>query len=91
MPFFFLSFFSRDLTTNCGPGDVPPPNRVDTTERLADLRNLMADFTLDAYIVPLDDEGRRSWISGFSGSSGDAIVSVDQVTGNRRPNVIAAN
>ena len=33
---------------------------------------------VDAYYVPLDEEGRRTWISGFSGSNGDAIVTLDQ-------------
>ena len=35
----------------------------------------MEDENLDAYIIPLDGEGRRTFISGFSGSNGDAIVS----------------
>lgn len=34
---------------------------------------------LDAYIVPLDEEGRREWISGFTGSAGDAVVLEQQV------------
>lgn len=39
----------------------------------------MVQNNLQAYYVPLDEEGRRSWISGFSGSNGDAIVTLDQV------------
>lgn len=68
----------RDITTNCGPDDAAPPNRVNTTERLVSLRALFADYDLAAYVVPLDEEGRRGWISGFDGSNGDAIVTADQ-------------
>ncbi len=70
---------ARDITTNCDPGDPVPPNRVDTTERLADLRAEMDREDLDGYIVPWDEEGRRAWISGFTGSAGDAIIIADQV------------
>ncbi len=70
---------SRDLTTNCGEDDPVPPTRVNTTERLADLRAEMGAEQFDAYIVPLDGEGRREWISGFTGSNGDAIVTEEQV------------
>ncbi len=68
------------MTTNCDPDDEVPPNRVNTTARLADLREVMIQNDLDAYIIPLDEEGRRTWISGFSGSNGDAIVTKDRVT-----------
>ncbi|CAM6053450.1 unnamed protein product [Sphagnum tenellum] len=68
----------RDLGSNCGPDDVPPPNRVDTTARLAALRAEMAGRGLAAYMVPLDEEERRTWISGFSGSNGDSIVTMSQ-------------
>ena len=69
----------RDLTTNCDPEDEIPPNRVNTTARLLELRNVMEMNKVDAYYVPNDDIGRRAWISGFSGSNGDAIVTVDRV------------
>ena len=69
----------RDLNTNCGPDDEIPPNRVNTTQNLWDLRNIMEQFDVDAYYVPLDNVGRRAWISGFSGSNGDAIVTKDRV------------
>ena len=39
----------------------------------------MAARGVDAYIVPLDDEGRREWVSGFTGSNGDCIVAMDLV------------
>ena len=65
---------ARDITTNCGEGDVAPPNRANTTEQLMALRGRMAELGLAAYYVPYDSEGRREWISGFTGSNGDAIV-----------------
>ena len=70
----------RDLTTNCGPDDEIPPNRVNTTQRLLELRNIMENHEIDAYYVPNDEVGRRSWISGFSGSNGDAIVTRERVS-----------
>ena len=33
---------------------------VDTTERLAALRNLMAERKIDAYVVPTEDQRRHS-------------------------------
>ncbi|RAK88699.1 hypothetical protein BO79DRAFT_148364 [Aspergillus costaricaensis CBS 115574] len=59
---------------------------VDTSERLARLRQLMQERKVDVYIVPSEDshqseyiapcDGRREFISGFSGSAGTAIVSM---------------
>ena len=69
----------RDLTTNCGPDDAAPATRANTTENLAALRSAMAERGVDAYVVPLDDEGRREWISGFTGSNGDCIVTMELV------------
>ena len=77
---FSLERNKRDLTTNCEPGDEIPINRVNTTERLLELRNIMENYGIDAYYVPNDEVGRRSWISGFSGSNGDAIVTMDRVS-----------
>ncbi len=41
---------------------------VDTTERLAALRNLMAERNVDAYVVPSEDQRRHSDLSdlGFT-------------------------
>ena len=39
----------------------------------------MKENNLDAYIIPLDEEGRRGWISGFTGSNGDGIVTINKV------------
>ena len=72
-------FFRRDLTTNCNETDEIPANRVNTTERLQVLRKVMENNQVDAYYVPLDHQGRRKWISGFSGSNGDAIVTKNRV------------
>ncbi|KAF8317040.1 Creatinase aminopeptidase [Amanita rubescens] len=63
----------------------PPQERVDTTERLEALRNEMAKHELDFYIIPSEDahgseyvaasDKRREFISGFTGSAGDTIIS----------------
>ena len=58
---------------------MPPPNRVNTTERILKLRLEMEKNNFDAYIIPLDEEGRREWISGFTGSNGDGIVTKNKV------------
>ena len=58
---------------------MPPPNRVNTTERILQLRLEMEKNNFDAYIIPLDEEGRREWISGFTGSNGDGIVTKNKV------------
>ncbi|KAJ6616675.1 peptidase M24, structural domain-containing protein [Mycena sp. CBHHK59/15] len=66
--------------------DVEPSlEKADTTPRLNALRELMQKDNLDYYIVPSEDahqseyvsasDKRREYISGFSGSSGQAIVS----------------
>ncbi|EPS34624.1 hypothetical protein PDE_09588 [Penicillium oxalicum 114-2] len=59
---------------------------VNTTERLTQLRQLMKEHQVDLYIVPSEDshqseyiapcDGRREFISGFSGSAGTAIISL---------------
>ncbi|CAB3363357.1 Hypothetical predicted protein [Cloeon dipterum] len=68
----------------CEPGDPQPPSRVNTTERVAALRQLMQAQSISAYIVLTNDDhqseyvaeydDRRSFITGFSGSSGWAVV-----------------
>ncbi|KAJ2970253.1 hypothetical protein NUW58_g9752 [Xylaria curta] len=55
-----------------------------TTDRLAELRKLMKQRKLDVYIVPSEDshsseyiapcDGRRAFISGFTGSAGCAVI-----------------
>lgn len=61
---------------------------VDTTKRLAQLRELMQRNKLDIYIVPSEDshqsewiapcDARREHISGFSGSAGTAVITLDK-------------
>ncbi|KAF2715078.1 putative Xaa-Pro aminopeptidase P [Pleomassaria siparia CBS 279.74] len=58
--------------------------KVNTTERLASLRRLMKEHHVDVYMVPSEDshqseyiapcDGRREFISGFSGSAGYAVI-----------------
>ncbi|CAG0879201.1 unnamed protein product [Darwinula stevensoni] len=69
--------------SNCTDGTSWPPNRVNTTQRLADLRSKISG-RYDAFFIPTADphlaeygpecHDRRSWISGFDGSAGTAIV-----------------
>ncbi|KAJ3917949.1 putative Xaa-Pro aminopeptidase P [Lentinula edodes] len=63
---------------------------VQTTERLVKLRELMKkpENNVDAYVVPSEDQHgseyiascdeRRAWISGFNGSAGCAIITLDK-------------
>ncbi|KAL2868218.1 exocyst subunit SEC8 [Aspergillus lucknowensis] len=61
---------------------------VDTSKRLASLRQLMQEHKVDVYIVPSEDshqseyiapcDGRREFISGFTGSAGTAIISLNE-------------
>jgi Xaa-Pro aminopeptidase len=62
--------------------------KVNTTERLAELRQLMKDHQVDIYMVPSEDshqseyiapcDGRREFISGFSGSAGCAAITLEK-------------
>ncbi|KAK4322352.1 hypothetical protein Pmani_006909 [Petrolisthes manimaculis] len=73
---------------NCSLGDIQPPNRVDTAERVARLRQEMANYGIDAYFVNTDDQHqneyvsppdeRVKYISGFSGSAGMFVVSMTE-------------
>lgn len=65
-----------------------PPTATDTSARLNDLRQQMRQKNYDAYIVPSEDEHlgeyiptrdkKRVWITGFTGSSGTAVVTLDK-------------
>ncbi|KAN0103771.1 Creatinase aminopeptidase [Russula decolorans] len=58
---------------------------IDTTAKLAELRQLMAKENLDYYVIPSEDahqseypaeaDKRMQWITNFTGSAGLAIVS----------------
>ncbi|KAF2965765.1 hypothetical protein GQX73_g7791 [Xylaria multiplex] len=62
--------------------------KVDTTERLTRLRDLMKERKVDVYIVPSEDshnseyiapcDARRAFISGFTGSAGCAVITHDK-------------
>ena len=57
------------------------------TERLSALRNLMKKKGVDAYLVPTDDFHAseyvgdyfkcRKYITGFTGSAGTAVITMD--------------
>jgi len=61
---------------------------VNTTSRLAALRSLMKERKVDIYVVPSEDshaseyvaacDGRRGFVSGFTGSSGTAVVTLEK-------------
>ncbi|KAI9147909.1 Xaa-Pro aminopeptidase P [Paramyrothecium foliicola] len=62
--------------------------KVDTASRLARLRGLMKERNVQIYIVPSEDshsseyiaacDARREFISGFTGSAGCAVVTLNQ-------------
>jgi Xaa-Pro aminopeptidase len=72
-------FFSRPLTALFSSSSSSPPSAA-----LADLRSLMKDEGVDAYIVPSDDPHlseyaspcyqRRAFLTDFDGSAGVAVV-----------------
>ena len=75
----YVDYFRRNVdwsVPNCNPNDTSPvpANRVDTSDRLKKLRKVMAKYELDAYIIPLDEEARLPWISGFTGSNAKVVV-----------------
>ncbi|CRK22945.1 hypothetical protein BN1723_012837 [Verticillium longisporum] len=77
-----LKRHSRSLTS------VPIMERVDTSGRLSKLRELMKAYSIDVYVVPSEDshsseyiaacDARREFISGFSGSAGCAVITLDK-------------
>ncbi|OAP56630.1 hypothetical protein AYL99_08742 [Fonsecaea erecta] len=62
--------------------------KVDTTKRLSQLRDLMRQHKVDIYIVPSEDshqseyiapcDARRAYISGFTGSAGTAVITLEK-------------
>lgn len=77
----------RDCSTN--PPRLPV-TAVNTTMRLAALRQQMEKWNLSAYIIPDTDahmseyigkhDERQAWISGFTGSAGTAVVTKKKAT-----------
>ncbi|KAM0275840.1 hypothetical protein ACHAQH_007350 [Verticillium albo-atrum] len=63
-------------------------DQVDTSSRLSKLRELMRANSVDIYVVPSEDshsseyiaacDARREFISGFSGSAGCAVITLDK-------------
>lgn len=90
------SVFTLDASSLC----LPDIKAVNTSDRLAALRKVMAASGVAVYIVPSEDEHqseyvapldqRRSFISGFSGSSGTVIVTRDVTCMNDVPEGLAA-
>ncbi|KAH0426881.1 xaa-pro aminopeptidase [Colletotrichum camelliae] len=62
--------------------------QINTTGRLSTLRELMKERKIDVYVIPSEDshsseyiagcDARREFISGFSGSAGCAVVTLDK-------------
>ncbi|XP_062613274.1 LOW QUALITY PROTEIN: xaa-Pro aminopeptidase 1-like [Saccostrea cucullata] len=79
---------SPDSRPSCPSSQSVPPNRINTTQRLRDLRTEMNRLGIQAYIIPSEDahqseytspyDKRRQFISGLSGSAGYAIVTQTQ-------------
>ncbi|KAJ3150312.1 hypothetical protein HK101_001967 [Irineochytrium annulatum] len=85
---FSTSKASVAIADSTGTGTVMMANSgVDTSERLTKLRGEMRKRDLAAYIVPSEDahqseyiagcDARRAFISGFTGSAGLAVVTLD--------------
>lgn len=77
----------REDVRNCSTNPPHlPVTAVDTTMRLAALRQQMQTWNLTAYIIPDTDahmseyigkhDDRRAWVSGFTGSAGTAVVTM---------------
>lgn len=90
------SVFTIDAASLC----LPETKEINTSKRLEQLRLLMAENELAVYIVPSEDQHqseyvapqdqRRSFVSGFSGSAGVAIVTRDVTCMNDIPEGLAA-
>ncbi|XP_075428941.1 xaa-Pro aminopeptidase 2 [Ascaphus truei] len=78
----------RDMTVrNCtiNPPYIPSTAKI-TTQLLNSIRQQMTDYNISAYIIPATDahlgeyiaerEKRRVWLTGFTGSSGTAVVTL---------------
>ncbi|XP_059166348.1 xaa-Pro aminopeptidase 1-like isoform X2 [Physella acuta] len=86
--FEILEALTSHTRPGCEQGDPPPSTRVNTTSRLASFRAALAeiDGSFQAFIVgsedahdseyPTEYDQRRAYISGFSGSSGTAVVTM---------------
>lgn len=90
------SVFTIDAASLC----APDAKEVNTSKRLEKLRLLMAEYDLGVYVVPSEDQHqseyvsafdqKRSFISGFQGSAGVAVVTRDVMCMNETPEGLAA-
>ncbi|XP_067006928.2 xaa-Pro aminopeptidase 1 [Anabrus simplex] len=74
--------------TSCRLNGKPSRYAVETSQRLERLRQEMRNYYISAYIVSSGDEHqseyianhdkRREYISGFSGSAGDAVITLEK-------------
>uniref|UniRef100_A0A8C6RAZ3 Xaa-Pro aminopeptidase 2 n=1 Tax=Nannospalax galili TaxID=1026970 RepID=A0A8C6RAZ3_NANGA len=80
-------FLGREDVRNCSTNPPHlPVTAVNTTLRLAALRQQIQNWNLSAYIIPDTDahmseyiskhDERRAWISGFTGTTGTAVVTL---------------
>lgn len=70
------------------PAELPSIELQGTAQKFAAMRSQLAKHKLDAYFVPSADEHlneylpeakqRRQWISGFTGSAGDFLISSEK-------------
>ena len=77
-----LKSLTKELTPELTTGSTA------VAQKFSELRSQLAKHQLDAYFVPSADEHlneylpeakqRRQWISGFTGSAGDFLISADQ-------------
>lgn len=89
------SVFTIDASTLC----APEAKEVNTSKRLEALRREMEEYNLAVYIVPSEDEHqseyvspidqKRSFISGFQGSAGIAVITRDITCMNPTPEGLA--
>lgn len=73
---------------SCQAGAEAPPTRVPTADRVNQLRTYFSPLGIQAYLVPNADahqseypsqyDKRRGFISGFQGSAGFAVITIDK-------------
>jgi len=87
-----LSLLTDSLTESSNQPETQSPELTiasqKSTEKFWAIRSQLAKHQLDAYFVPSADEHlneylpeakhRRQWISGFTGSAGDFLISADK-------------
>ncbi|SZF05745.1 unnamed protein product [Blumeria hordei] len=84
----FITCNRQNILRNNNRTSVFAMDKIDTTDRLSRLRGLMESSKIDIYIIPSEDshsseyiapcDTRRSYISGFTGSAGCAVVTLQK-------------